>query len=90
MISRALNKQETTNQNGPSSPEVEIIDANQENSIHNSTFDECPTITKKAKLCLRSGNSDKSNDVVTSNVRNTARMSSPSKQKKMLKLKNLS
>lgn len=84
MISHPLNKQETTNQNGPSSPEVEIIDANQENSMHNSIFDECPVVTKQAKLCLRSGNSsNKSNDVVTSNVRNTAGMSSQSKKFKL-------
>lgn len=55
-------------------------------SRHKSTLDECPTVTKKAKLCLRSGNSsDKTNDMITNDIRSTAGISSQSKQEKMLK-----
>lgn len=44
------------------------MDANQENSMHNSTF-ECSTVTKKAKLCLQSGNSsDITADEITRNA----------------------
>ncbi|XP_011166701.1 E3 ubiquitin-protein ligase TRAIP isoform X2 [Solenopsis invicta] len=54
-----INTQETADKNGPSSSEkeVEIITIADQDSMNNSTFDECPTITKKARLCLQSGNS---------------------------------
>ncbi|XP_012062272.1 PREDICTED: E3 ubiquitin-protein ligase TRAIP-like [Atta cephalotes] len=50
-------KQETAGQNNSSTSEaeIEIIETSQENSILNSTLDECPTVTKKARLGLQSG-----------------------------------
>ncbi|XP_077256048.1 E3 ubiquitin-protein ligase TRAIP-like [Temnothorax americanus] len=63
-------KQETADQNGSSSPEVEII-----NDTFDDTF-ECPTVTKKPRLkhlplslCLPGNSSDKTNDVTTSEKR---------------------
>ncbi|XP_071565984.1 E3 ubiquitin-protein ligase TRAIP-like isoform X1 [Temnothorax nylanderi] len=60
-------KQQTADQNGSSSPEVEII-----NDTFDDTF-ECPTVTKKPRLkrlrlslCLPGNSSDKTNDVTTS------------------------
>ncbi|KYQ48438.1 TRAF-interacting protein [Trachymyrmex zeteki] len=88
-------KQETADQNNSSTSEaeVEIIDTNQENSMPNSTLDECPTITKKARLGLQLGNSsEKTNNVNKDNVNNTAEISSQSNVKTSLKkkMKNLS
>lgn len=59
----------------------------------NSTLDECPTITKKARLGLQLGNSsEKTNNVNKDNVNNTAEISSQSNVKTSLKkkMKNLS
>ncbi|XP_011692834.1 PREDICTED: E3 ubiquitin-protein ligase TRAIP-like isoform X2 [Wasmannia auropunctata] len=80
-------KQESADQSDSSSSEAEveiISDSSQEMySRHKSTLDECPTVTKKAKLCLRSGNSsDKTNDMITNDIRSTAGISSQSKQEK--------
>ncbi|XP_018359067.1 PREDICTED: E3 ubiquitin-protein ligase TRAIP-like [Trachymyrmex cornetzi] len=84
-------KQETAGQNNSSTSEaeVEIIETNQDNSIPNSTLDECPTVTKKARLGLQSGNnSEKTNDVHEDNVTNTAGISSQSNVKTSLKKRN--
>ncbi|XP_018399591.1 PREDICTED: E3 ubiquitin-protein ligase TRAIP-like [Cyphomyrmex costatus] len=72
-------KRETTNPNNSSTSEAEveiIIDTNQENSMSNSTLNECPTDKKKVRLCLQSGNSsEKTNYVIKDNVKNTAAIS---------------
>ncbi|KYN39322.1 TRAF-interacting protein [Trachymyrmex septentrionalis] len=84
-------KQETAGQNNSSTSEaeIEIIQTNQENSILNSTLDECPTVTKKARLDLQSdNNSKKINDVNKDNIKNTAGISSQSNVKTSFKKKN--
>ncbi|KAG5330493.1 TRAIP ligase, partial [Acromyrmex heyeri] len=84
-------KQGTASQNNSSTSEaeIEIIETNQENSILNSTLDECPTVTKKARLGLQSGNnSKKTNDVNKDDIKNTAGISSQSNIKTSLKKKN--
>ncbi|KYM86433.1 hypothetical protein ALC53_04133 [Atta colombica] len=84
-------KQETAGQNNSSTSEaeIEIIETSQENSILNSTLDECPTVTKKARLGLQSGNnSKKTNDVNKDNIKNIAGISSQSNVKTSLKKKN--
>lgn len=80
-------KQESEYQNNlPSSSWIEVVTGKNEEEC---TLDECPSNTKKVKLCLQSGNdNDEINNTITHDIGNISSMNKQSKKKKLLKVKN--